>query len=137
MRSFIHIAPLDRILIDIGEALAEADKQGQAGVFIEFMLKSLFAAIQELGENGPVSDQVSDQVARLLQILSEGERSSADLMKLLALVHRPSFRKNYLNPALKAAYIERTQPDSPRSPSQRYRLSDKGRTWLKKQKYKF
>jgi DNA-binding PadR family transcriptional regulator len=27
-------------------------------------------------------------------------------------------------------WIERTQPDSPRSPTQRYRLTGKGQRWL-------
>lgn len=45
----------------------------------------------------------------------------------LGLAHRPTFRRNYLEPALAAGLIERTQPDSPRSPTQRYRLSARGR----------
>jgi hypothetical protein len=55
---------------------------------------------------------------------------SSDLIKALGLSHRPTFRGNYLNPAIKGGWIERTQPDSPRSPTQRYRLTEKGRQWL-------
>jgi hypothetical protein len=51
-------------------------------------------------------------------------------MQALGLSHRTSFRRNYLDPALEGGWIERTQPDSPRSPSQRYRLSDRGCRWL-------
>jgi hypothetical protein len=47
-------------------------------------------------------------------------------MKQLKLSHAPSFRKNYLSPALEAKWIERTQPDSPKSPTQGYRLTPKG-----------
>ena len=32
--------------------------------------------------------------------------------------------------ALGAGFIQRSQPDSPRSPTQRYRLTLKGRQWL-------
>ena len=51
-------------------------------------------------------------------------------MQALGLVHRPTFRENYLNPALAGDWIERTEPDLPRSPKQRYRLTVKGRDWL-------
>lgn len=48
------------------------------------------------------------------------------LMKRLHLKHRPTFRANYLNPALEADLIEMTQPDAPNSPTQRYRLTKWG-----------
>ncbi|WP_369125070.1 Fic family protein [Desulfogranum marinum] len=51
-------------------------------------------------------------------------------MKAVGLSHRPTFRKNYLNPALASGWIEYTQPHSPRSPTQRYRLTSKGKRWL-------
>jgi hypothetical protein len=67
----------------------------------------------------------TDQLATLLRTIGTGELSSKDLMQALGLSHRPTFRKNHLNPALEDEWIERTQPDSPRSPTQRYRLTDK------------
>jgi hypothetical protein len=42
------------------------------------------------------------------------------LMSLLDLSHRPTFQQNYLNPAIKAGRIERTIPDKPKSPKQKY-----------------
>lgn len=51
--------------------------------------------------------------------------SLTELMQLMGLTHRPTFQKNYLNPALDAGLIERTQPDKPKSPQQRYRISVK------------
>lgn len=55
-------------------------------------------------------------------------------MKALDLTHRPTFRENYLDPAIDDGWIERTQPDSPRSPTQRYRLTKKGLRWIHNQK---
>jgi hypothetical protein len=52
-------------------------------------------------------------------------------MASLELQHKPTFRNNYLHPALAAELIEMTQPDSPRSPSQKYRLTAKGNALLK------
>ncbi|MDR0816276.1 MAG: Fic family protein, partial [Desulfovibrio sp.] len=70
---------------------------------------------------------VTDQVRRLLAVLAQGEQSAAVLLAELGLRHSPSFRKNYLDPAIDDGLVERTQPDSPRSPTQRYRLTAKGR----------
>jgi predicted transcriptional regulator len=92
------------------------------------------SAIEETVTNDQVADQVSDQVSRLLDVLGIGEIGAADLMDKLNLSHRPTFRKNYLEPALTAGVIERTQPEAPRSPTQRYRLTKKGRAVISKRK---
>lgn len=95
------------------------------------MLQALHDAIHEEGKTDRVTDQVADQVSALLNALEQSELGSSELMRRLGLAHHPTFRSNYLNPALKGGWIERTQPDSPRSPTQRYRLSTKGRQrWL-------
>ena len=80
-----------------------------------------------------VSDQVSDYVSEQVKILiaqmgkaPEKAYSVTELLQLLELKHRPTFRKNYLNPALEAQLIEMTEPNSPKSPKQKYRLSVKG-----------
>ena len=112
------------------QALAAADEQTDATPFIAFMLDALHAAIREATGADQVTDQVTDQVAALIRGIGNGELSSSDLMQTLGLAHRPTFRENYLNPALAGGWIERTQPDSPRSPKQRYRLTTKGRDWL-------
>lgn len=48
-------------------------------------------------------------------------------MEKLGLSHKPTFRRNYLNPALAQGDAERTIPDKPNSPVQKYRLTGKGR----------
>ena len=68
-----------------------------------------------------VSDQVSDQVKQLLKAVGDSELTAVEIMALLGLSHRPTFRKNYLDPALKAGLIERTVPDKPKSRLQKYR----------------
>jgi hypothetical protein len=111
---------------DYYRVLAEADKQADATPFVEFMLKALLDAIVQT----TATDQVTDQVARVIEALARGELGSAPPMKALDLTHKPTFRENYLDPAMKGGWIERTQPDSPRSPTQRYRLTEKGRRWM-------
>ncbi|MNS01624.1 Adenosine monophosphate-protein transferase SoFic [compost metagenome] len=114
------------------QVLAEADKLGEATPFIAFILQALRDALQEAATTDQVIDYVSDQVSSLLHALGEKELSGAALIKTLGLSHRPTFRENYLNPALEGGWIERTQPDSPRSPTQRYRLTRKAQEWLRR-----
>jgi Fic family protein len=115
---------------DYYHGLAQADKQADSTPFVEFMLQALLSAIQQAIATDPVTDPVTDQVARIIQALATGTLGSAALMKALDLSHKPTFRENYLDPALEGGWIERTQPDSPRSPTQRYRLTEKGRHWM-------
>ena len=48
-------------------------------------------------------------------------------MRAIGIKDRVTFAKNYLEPALAEDLIEMTQPDSPTSPTQRYRLTENGR----------
>ena len=74
--------------------------------------------------------QSSDPVGRLLLALKTGPKSAGELRELLDLKHRPTFRENYLHPALEKGFIENTIPDKPNSRLQKYRLTDKGRARL-------
>ncbi len=84
-----------------------------------------------LWRQSKVTDQVTDQVERLLVIL-EKEMTRQQLMDGLALKHGQTFRENYLRPALQKKWIEMTNPENPNDPNQKYRLTDKGRA-LKKE----
>lgn len=73
-----------------------------------------------------VSDQVSDQVKELVKVLN-GEMSRKKLMDIMGLKNKAHFKTNYLQKALESGVIELTQPDSPNSPTQKYRLTEKGK----------
>jgi ATP-dependent DNA helicase RecG len=66
--------------------------------------------------------QVTEQVARFVECLKQGPLSTREAMERLALQHRPTFSANYLPPAMNAGLVEMTQPESPRSPTQKYLL---------------
>jgi len=106
---------------DYYQALGSADSAADSTVFIEFMLKAILQTLENAPQTDQVSDYVSDQVESLLAAMPEGWVNSAELMALLKLSHKPTFRKNYLLPALEHGYIEMFHPDSPRSPKQKYR----------------
>jgi ATP-dependent DNA helicase RecG len=52
------------------------------------------------------------------------------LQEAAGITDREHFRKTYLEPLLSAGWLERTIPEKPTSPNQRYRLTAKGRAWL-------
>ena len=111
------------------EALGTADTESDSAKFVELMLEIIRDSLDKIEVVGNSTDQVSDQVTdqdklpveRLLTALGDKTLSAAELMKLLGLSHRPTFRQNYLNPALEQKLIERTVPDKPNSKNQRYR----------------
>lgn len=111
------------------DALGTADKQADSAGFIELMLEIIRDSLKEAAVVGRSTDQDSDQVTdqdkttvdRLLSVLGDDTLPATELMKQLGLSHRPTFRKNYLNPALEQNLIERTIPDKPNSRNQKYR----------------
>ncbi|RFC31365.1 MAG: hypothetical protein DID91_2727704089 [Candidatus Nitrotoga sp. MKT] len=56
-----------------------------------------------------------------------GEMKRTEIQNALGLKHEDHFRDAYLLPALAAKVIAMTQPDSPKSPTQKYRLTEKGK----------
>lgn len=115
------------------DALGTADAQDDSAGFVELMLAIIRYSLTEVTvvrrgtdrESGQAADQVTDQdktpVERLLAALGNETLPAAELMERLGLSHRPTFRKNYLNPALEQELIERTIPDKPNSRNQKYR----------------
>ena len=76
------------------------------------------------------SKSETSRIFALIKVLIGGPKSRNELMKSLGLRHIPSFRKNYLQPAINAGYIERSNPAKPTDSNQRYLLTDKGRKSL-------
>lgn len=106
--------------------LAICDKAGNSTAFIKFLLRALLTALREVGKTDQVSDQVTDQVAKLISLLEKhGTLSATEAMKHLKLSHRPTFRANYLHPAITAGLVELTIPDKPSSRLQKYRRTGK------------
>lgn len=77
--------------------------------------------------------QSYNQIQRLLLALKDGEKSPAELRRILNIKHRPTFRNNYLHPALNSELIEMTIPTKPSSPNQKYRLTAKGKDFIAKE----
>jgi Fic family protein len=125
-----YLLPLESVMKDrqqaYYDALEQADNVTDSLPFIEFILAAIDSVLQENLQNiatntDQVSDQVNDQVQALLNVLKDEYLSTAEIMESLSLSHRPTFRKNYLNPALALGIVEMSHPESPRSPKQKYR----------------
>ncbi len=113
------------------KVLAKSDQQADSTLFIEFMLNSIALALKELIDTDQVIDQATDQVKKLLSLLSKKPFSAKELMQKLNLSHRPTFRENYLRPALEDKLIEMTIPDKPNSHLQKYRITLHGKNLQK------
>ena len=66
-----------------------------------------------------------------MKLLKERELSVKEIMEALELNHRPTFRTNYLHPALNEGFIIPLYPEKPKHPRQKYRLTEKGLELLK------
>jgi predicted HTH transcriptional regulator len=83
------------------------------------------------GQAAPqAAPSVTPQVKKLLHLLTT-EMDRQQILHALGLKVRKNLRVTYLEPSLKQGLVEMTQPDSPNSPTQKYRLTPKGRKWLK------
>lgn len=101
--------------------LGECDHLGDSGQFVEFLLTVIYDALIEIDETEQVTVQVTEQVKKLLMCLGNQVYSTKELMDLLGLKHRPTFRNNYLLPAIEMGLVEMTIPESPNSRMQKYK----------------
>ena len=65
----------------------------------------------------------------------DDEKGFSELLNAVQRTNRTKFRKKILLPLLLQGYIEATQPNSPNSPTQKYRLTAKGQAFLKEQNH--
>ena len=69
--------------------------------------------------------EATGEVERIIMVMN-GKLKRVEIQRLLGLKHEDHFRNTYLTPAIDSGYVEMTLPGKPKSPKQRYRLTDKG-----------
>ena len=69
--------------------------------------------------NNPASENTFAK--RLVNVLGNEVLTTNEIMLRLGMTHKPTFRKNYLNPAIEMGLVEMTVPGKPRSRYQKYR----------------
>ena len=112
---YLHIS------ISAPEDACSPEKREQVGEQVREQVKA--DAVKE------IQARPSRQVRRLLSKM-KGEMTVLEMMAALKLSGRRNFLERYLTPALNAGLIERTEPDSAHSPTQRYRLTRSGKASL-------
>ena len=107
------------------DALGKSDKEADSRAFVELMLEMILDTLKETSvvgtENRSAHKNLPDPVSKLLHSLGDEELSASQIMERIGLSHRPTFRKNYLNPALELGLIEMTIPGKPNSRNQKYK----------------
>lgn len=106
------------------KALGKSDRDADSSAFVEFLLQVILDTLQNttVVGNYEVEEQKDPLVDTLREAIGKDTLSATEIMKRLGLSHRPTFRQNYLNPALSHGVIEMTIPDKPNSRNQKYRL---------------
>ena len=87
--------------------------------------------LQSGAHDAEVTPEVTPEVRRMLSVM-RGEMSRADIQAELGLKDEKHFRENYQQVAVKLGLVEMTIPGKPNSRLQKYRLTPKGRSRLKK-----
>lgn len=105
-------------------ALGKSDTDADSCAFVEFLLQVIMETLQNttVVGNDDVEEQRDPLVDKLREAIGNDVLSASEIMKRLGLSHRPTFRQNYLNPALSHGIVEMTIPDKPNSRNQKYRL---------------
>jgi len=103
------------------KVLGECDNTADSGKFVEFILQAMYDVLTETAGTEQVTEQQTEQVKKLLEVLGSKELTTKELMAKVGLKHRPTFRNNYLLPALELGIVEMTLPDKPNSSKQKYR----------------
>ena len=96
--------------------------KGDSTEFIEFMLKMIDEVLDNLIEEvNKQINHISTYVKKLLDVMETGVTyTTNELMELLNMKSRVSFRENYLNPAIDNGVVRMSFPDNPTNKNQTY-----------------
>ena len=104
------------------DAISTCHKNGNSNMFIEFMLQQIDLVLEHLLDQISLSNEmISPYMAKMLETMERNVPYSAkQIMQLLNLKSKETFRKHYMNPALELGAVKMTIPDKPTSRNQRY-----------------
>lgn len=118
--------PLESVIMKYQDeyynVIRECNINGDSTKFVEFMLRMIDEVLGEL--IGGVNKQLNHNnkyAKRLLEVMEDGiQYTTLELMNLLDMKSRISFRENYLNPAINDGLIKMSYPDNPTNKNQTY-----------------
>lgn len=102
--------------------IAKCHVHGESTIFIEFMLSQIDKVLDEIAlQVTEGTEQMTEYLKRMFDVMEyDVPYTSSAIMELLGLKSKETFRKNYMNPALKHNFVKMTLPDKPNSKNQRY-----------------
>ena len=107
---------------DYYKAISQSHIDGRSNSFVVFILKMIDSSLEELIKNTSIYSENSIYVKKLLSIMPVGVFLTAkEVMDLLGLKSKETFRKNYLNPVIEEGYLILEYPDKLTSKNQRYK----------------
>jgi predicted HTH transcriptional regulator len=141
---------LEMIALSREAGLRTPDFRQDGGSFVQTLWRPAPATPQVTPQDKPLEDsllselaealgmptpqatpQVGRQAAALLRMAVDPQQRNA-LQAAFGLNDRQYFRRTYLEPLLAAGWLERTIPDKPTSPNQRYQIGEAGHAWLER-----
>ncbi len=113
---------IEKFQDDYYDAIAKCHIQGESTIFIEFMLAQIDKILDEIvGQLSENAEYMTEYLKKMLDVMEYDVPYTANtIMELLGLKSKETFRKNYMNPALKHNLVKMTLPDKPNSKNQRY-----------------
>ena len=113
---------IEKFQDDYYDAIAKCHVLGESTIFIEFMLSQINKILDEVAKQMTEgTEQMTEYLKRMLDVMEyDVPYTSSAIMELLGLKSKETFRKNYMNPALKHNLVKMTLPDKPNSKNQRY-----------------
>lgn len=113
---------IEKFQDDYYDVIAKCHLQGESTLFIEFMLSQIDKVLDEIsGQLTDGSEYMTQYLKKMLDVMEyDVPYTATAIMELLGLKSKETFRKNYMNPAIKNNLVKMTLPDKPNSKNQRY-----------------
>lgn len=106
------------------------------GAFVQVVFRYVRDTV---GQNPTATPQLPDspptvipQVKKVVEMIGANTYSAKEIMESIGLKDKSNFLENYLYPAIGLKLVEPLYPEQPKHPRQKYRLTEKGETLLKR-----
>ena len=117
------------------QAIENAHRANDSGVFIEFTLSALYDIIasqekHQVRHKDEHQVQLSDTQIEVLKALEDITLSRKEIFATIRMNGDSRSFKRHIEPLLADGFIEMTVPDKPNSRLQKYRLTDNGKKFI-------
>jgi ATP-dependent DNA helicase RecG len=96
----------------------------------EFMLDQLANLVSSLVSDLVSSDSHYKELAKIIMFIGNASQKREDILKNIGLSNQTLNYRTYVEPLEKAGLVEKTIKDKPKSPNQKYALTDRGKSLI-------